>query len=176
MTFKLINRTPFETDRLQELTAGCVRNAGPLPDFVLIVDKPSAADGFSATADRPIVVIFVRGLSQFKRVLAHELCHLKQHQAGYADEKEAYAAECLVSEHRSIHVEGRVEAVGHAIYSGRPTGIRVANKWYNSFDVDDSLKGQHVVLECSFREDECGREALWIDSVVVVASLACFTR
>lgn len=76
---------------------------------------------------------------------------------------------------RAIRVEGRVEAVGHNFH-GRPTGLRVNNQWFNSFEVDDSLKGRHVVLECSFREDECGREALWIDSVVVVMPLACFVR
>ena len=92
MSFELFNNsTLIKDERIRELVSDCIKNKN-LPDFYLSVSD-EYFDGVTTNASKPAILLVFRNLTQFKRVLRHELVHLRQHQEGYSNEEEANKAE-----------------------------------------------------------------------------------
>jgi hypothetical protein len=83
--FEIINRTDFKTEQLKSI-ASALLDGQLAPNFYLICQTPKH-DGLSITnMDKPLIIIDVVNLHQFAEVFVHELAHLQQHAAGFADE------------------------------------------------------------------------------------------
>jgi len=90
--FGIFNGTKINSKDLEQVVLECLAQefSDQLPDFYVIV-KEKGFDGVTITnLDRPTILVAYENIEDFRRTLIHELVHLKQHQKGYADEKEAY--------------------------------------------------------------------------------------
>jgi len=107
MKFGIFSDTTFSKKKLHDLVySAMLAVKGDLPDFYVLVAK-QGADGVAITnLDRPSVFIIFKNEEQFKRVLIHELTHLKQHKAGYQLEKEARESEKLASFETRLETQG----------------------------------------------------------------------
>jgi hypothetical protein len=102
MSSIIINKTNFKTEEIEEITKTII-DKKYYPNFCLIC-LSNNFNGVSITnLELPLIVIKIKNLKQFMKVLLHELTHLNQHKKGYVDEIEAEInVEILLSDNENL--------------------------------------------------------------------------
>jgi len=93
----IINRTKFKTKDIRDIVNGLLQEQ-LAPDFYLLCQPINCKGIVLTNLDKPTMIIFIKNLRRFTKILVHELTHIQQHANGYVDEDEANEREIVVSD------------------------------------------------------------------------------